>query len=327
MIGLHGLLLVLLCALGWAGLDLLRKLLAGHAAPVPSSLLLVAGQIPLFVLWAALDGESWAGGGASIGSGYWLPGLVSIGINLLANVAFMQSVRVAPMSRTVPLLSLTPVFATLFAVPTLGEWPSPGESLGVVLVVATAFVIAHDSSGSGAAEESPSPGDPADLRSGSSKAGAGRLPPWLARGWQHGGILMAFVALCWSITPTLDKLAMQHTSPALHALVLVVGIALGLALVLWQQDRLGEVRDAFSSRTALVLGVSAVIVGALASAIQLLALQQAPVGVVETVKRGLGASLALFFGALIFSEQVGWRRILAVVVMIVGVAMVLLAVA
>ncbi|MGH9361130.1 MAG: EamA family transporter, partial [Thermoanaerobaculia bacterium] len=45
------------------------------------------------------------------------------------------------LSLAVPLLSLTPVFATLFAIPLLGEQPSPSDFLGILLVVAGAVFL------------------------------------------------------------------------------------------------------------------------------------------------------------------------------------------
>ncbi|MEM8933697.1 MAG: DMT family transporter [Acidobacteriota bacterium] len=283
--------LVLGCAFGWAMLDLWRKLLSGRLAAVPASLVLVLGQIPLFGLWTAIESGSWPG------VGYWLPGLASIVLNLLASVAFMQSVRASAMSRTVPLLSLTPAFATLVAWPMLGEVPTGREWLGIALVVVGALVLARD-------DEAPT----------------GELLRTLG---ERGGLLMAFVALCWSITPTVDKLAMEHAAPSVHALVVVVGISLGLAVLIGRQGRFGEVRAAVGDREILGLVLLAVVTGALATALQLVAYQHAPVGMVETVKRGIGPVAALGFGAWLFAERIDRLRVAAVLLMVVGVFLVL----
>lgn len=280
------------CAFGWAGLDLWRKFLAGRLAALPASLVLVVGQVPLFAIWAL------AGGAQRLEAGYWLPGLASVVVNLLANVAFMQSMRAAPLSRTIPLLSLTPVFASLVAIWTLGEMPSAREWIGILLVVAGALWLGRDDA-----------------------AVAGEFWRTLAR---RGGLLMAFVALCWSITPSLDKLALGHATPAIHALVVVLGIAVGLGVVLARLGRFDEVRVAISDPKTLGLVALAVATGALATGLQLLAYQRLPVGLVETVKRGIGPLTALGFGAWLFAETVGRGRIVAVAGMIVGVALVLL---
>ncbi len=52
---------------------------------------------------------------------YWPPAVASMTMNALANVLFMRSVQLSPLSRTVPFLSLTPVISALAAMPLLGE--------------------------------------------------------------------------------------------------------------------------------------------------------------------------------------------------------------
>ena len=47
------------------------------------------------------------------------------------------------------------------------------------------------------------------------------------------------------------------------------------------------------------------------------------VGLVETVKRGIGAAMALLLGRLVFGEELSRRRMAAVALMIAGVWLVL----
>ncbi|MEM9592772.1 MAG: EamA family transporter [Acidobacteriota bacterium] len=294
MTGWVPVLLVVTCALGWVGLDLTRKLLADHGRAVPITTFMVAGQIPLFVVWVAV------GGSGPIGSGYWLPGLAVAALNLLANLAFMQSVKLAPLSTTLPLLSLTPVFASLLAVPILGELPTPTQWAGIVLVVVGALALAWGGR--------PRDGDGFDLK--------GLLG--------SGGLLMTIVALCWSVTPALDKIAMRHAGPSLHALLVVVGVTVGLLAQLGAQGRLPELGSLARNRPALGLLVASVVLGGLASALQLLAIQRVPVGLVETVKRGVGALGALALGRWLLKEDVEAGHVGAVSAMVVGVALVIL---
>src|SRR5580658_5410692 len=109
------LLLVLAASLAGSGFDLTRKLLGRQLAPLPMVVLLAAGSVPLFGL--ALLGQ---GGGLPHGTGYFAPALGSVLLNLAANLAFLESVRRAPLSTTVPLLSLSPAFTAILGVPLLG---------------------------------------------------------------------------------------------------------------------------------------------------------------------------------------------------------------
>ena len=104
--------------------DLLRKRLTTAMPPASMLVWLALAQVPLFalVVWRAESFE--------IQSGYWLPGLLSIGRNIVANLAFIRALEIAPLGVTVPLLSLTPVFATLLSIRVLGELPSAMQMTG-----------------------------------------------------------------------------------------------------------------------------------------------------------------------------------------------------
>jgi drug/metabolite transporter (DMT)-like permease len=279
------------CAFAWVGLDLLRKLLAGRGGTLPITFLLILAQLPLFLLWAAVDGR-W-----QVAAGYWLPGLGCIVVNLAANLTYMRSVRLSGMSATLPLLSLTPVFTTLLAIPLLGEWPRPIEAAGIAVVVAGAVLLNTPSRAS-------------------------------MSGWWHGvtrekgASWMAATALLWSLAPPLDKLALRHAGAGFHAVFMVTGIVLGLWWILFLGGRLGELRG-HGRRTWGLLAAAAVVAG-VALFFQLLAIQRIWVGLVETFKRGVGAVMALVLGRLVFSEQLSGRRLAAVLMMVVGVGLVLM---
>jgi drug/metabolite transporter (DMT)-like permease len=282
------------CALAWSGFDLTRKLLLGRVDPMPLVFALTALQTPLMVGWWLA-----AGGGVGIGGGgYWVPALLSIGLNVVGNVLFVVAIKVSPLSLTIPLLSFTPVFTTLLAVPMLGQVPGRWDLAGIALVVVGALTL-HVA------------------------PGRGRGPLALARAFlrERGSVMMAAVALLWSVTPPLDKLAIDHASPPFHGLVLSAGVAAGLGVILAGRGRLGALR-VVGERPGLV--VVAFLVSGVALALQLVAIQMVFVSLVETVKRGLGNAAAAATGAWVFHERVGRWQWLAVAVMGAGVALILL---
>lgn len=285
-------LVVLACALTWTSFDVLRRYLLEELEPIPLVFLLTGLQVPLFAVWAAVEGE-WG-----FGAGYWLPGLVSVVLNIVANVWFVMAIKISPLSLTIPMLSFTPVFTTLLADLLLGEEPGPYQVLGIVLVVVGALAL----------NLRPEPGGTVSA---------------LLRKMLHekGPLLMLGVALLWSLTPPLDKLAMAESGSALHGLVLSAGVALGLGLYLAVRGRLGQVRAA-TRRPGLVVAALAASAGALA--LQLIAIRIVLVAIVETVKRGVGNIAAVAVGALLFEERVVAWQWGAVVVMAAGVALILL---
>jgi drug/metabolite transporter (DMT)-like permease len=286
------LVLVIACSLAWGGCDLSRKLLAGKIRPMPLAVLLTAAAVPIFLVWLLVDGLP------AVRSSYWLPALASVAINVGANLAFFRALRGAALSIAIPLLSLTPVFTTLLAIPLLDQQPTWIQGAGIVLVVAGAFALGLPEGG---------PVTPAAA--------------WRAWRTDRSALWMLAVALGWSLTVPLDKMAMDRASGPLHGLVLNAGVGLAVALVLLFQRRLGELSDVRKAPVVFTLGV---VVSAVALALQLIAIQTVWVGLVETLKRGIGNGMAVVFGRLVFQEAITVRKIAAVGLMVVGVALILM---
>lgn len=285
------LVLTLLCALAWSGFDLGRKALVAKIDPVPILVLLTVGQTPLFLVWTLVDG--WP----RLQAGYWAPALASVALNVVANLAFIYAFKLAPISLTIPLLSLTPALTALLAVPMLGELPTWRQGAGIALVVAGAFLL--------------------NLRRGD----AVTLPAILrAFVRERGALLMLVVAFCWAITPPLDKMAFRRASVPFHAFVLCFGVFLALLAVLALQRRLAALSQV---RRAPRTYVAALLVSTVALGLQFLAYGLTLVAFVETVKRGIGNVLALVYGRGLFAEEVGRARVGAVVLMAVGVGLIL----
>lgn len=291
-ITLGALLLVLACSLAWGATDLSRKLLAGKIRPQPLVVLLTAAAVPLFLGWTLIDGVP------AVHASYWAPALASVALNVGANLAFFVALRGAALSVAIPLLSLTPVFTTLLAIPMLGQQPTSLQGMGILLVVAGAFVLSL----------------PAD----------GPLSPaaaWQAWRSDRSALWMVLVAFGWSLTVPLDKMAMERASGPLHGLVLNAGVGGAVALLLIARRRLGELGDVRRAPLVFVFGV---VMSAVALGLQLLAIQTVWVSLVETLKRGIGNAMAVVLGYLVFREAITARKLVAVGLMAAGVALILM---
>jgi len=284
-------LLVLGCALAFSGADISRKLLVAWIRPVPLLFALAAGMAPFFLAWHVQEGA------ALPGSEYWLPGLGSTLINVAANLAFIEALRRSPLSLTVPLLSLTPVFTALLAIPLLGETPELRQWFGIGAVVVGAFWL-----------------------------NLGRGPISVTQSWraflrEPGSRLMVGVSLMWSLAMPLDKLAVRAAGPSFHGVVLNVGVAAALLVMATARGRLSEFRDLRHRPGLMLFGI---LISVVALGLQLIAIKIVWVGFVETMKRGVGSFLALLWGRLIFAEALERQRFIAVAVMGIGVALILL---
>jgi len=276
-------------ALCWAGLDVVRKALAGKASPTALAMFLLLGQVPFLGTWAALDG-TWVGD-----TQYWTPAVASMTMNALANVLFMRSVQLSPLSRTVPFLSLTPVFSALAAIPLLGEVPGLMHWAGILLVVLGALVLNSDLGDSW----------------------------WKSVTHEKGAPYMIAVAVLWAFSTALDKRALPHASPASHAFLLSAGSATILGAWMLVRRKPGELRQVFEAPKGLLVGLVAFAVAALA--LQMVALQWLWVAVIETLKRAFGVFGSVVFGRLFFEEPITSRKLAAVVLMVAGTGILALA--
>lgn len=277
--------LAIAVSLLWAGLDLLRKVLVARVSPLALLFLLSLGVAPFFVVWG------WSEGTLRWQPDYFLPAGLSIVLNVAANLAFFEAVRISPLSLTIPLLSFTPVFATLLAIPLLGEVPNAWQAAGIAMVVVGAYVL----------------GSPAHPLRGKRRS--------LLR--DRGSLLMLFVALVWAATIALDKMSIERSSEALHGAVLSTGVGSAALVLLVGRGRLGDVT---AVRVVPGAAVAALVVSGLALGLQLVLLEHMWVGMVETLKRGIGNALAIVSGRLFFGEEITVAKVSSVFLMALGVA-------
>jgi drug/metabolite transporter (DMT)-like permease len=281
-----GLTFALGSALAWSGLDATRKAMARVMTPTASVVVLTLGQAPLFLSWWAV-----AGGGFQ-GASYLVPGLPCLALNVLANVGFVRAVQVSPLSLTVPLLSLTPVFTALVGLLVLSEVPTWTQAGGIALVTAGALLL-H-------AGRHP---------------GGGLLGALRAFSAERGSVIMAGVALLWSLTVSLDKMALERAALPAHALVQTGGVGVVLAAWLICRRRIGEVRAVRGARAPFLWAVA---FATAAIGLQLLAIQSLFVALVESLKRAVGMAMSVVVGRVAFDERVDGFKWAAIALMAAG---------
>ena len=297
MVSLLGIVLVVGATLCFSLFDLLRKKLTGQLSDAFLVMVLALGAAPLYGVWLLVQPPP------NVSSAYVWPGLLSVACNLGANYGFLRSVRLSGLSAVIPLLALTPVFTTLLGIPILGELPGAREWLGIAMVVVGALA----------------------LQLGERAGGPGR--PWRLGA---GAWWMILVAFLWAAALPLDKLATEASNAAFHGLVMHLGVGLCVAVLAMRafgngrgSGRNPAGRGAGAGGRVWALLLTAVVIGAAAQAFQLLSLQHAWVGFVETVKRGIGSSLALVLGRVFFAEPLTRRKVASVAVIAAGVAVML----
>ena len=280
---------IAISSLSWSLFDMSRKKLASHIAPIPAVAWLMFLQAPLFAAFGVL--EIWV----LPSGGYWAPALASLLLNGLANILFIESVRLAPLSLAIPMLSLGPVFTSLGGWLVLGEHLAAQQAVGIVIIVAATFALGQ--------------------------SGARGVKGEDASTVRKGIGLMAGVAALWALTPVVDKIGLQGVPVTEHAALQCFGIAALLAI--WVQVKGGGVGPKVV-RANLKWFAIAVVFAALALGSQFVSIQGVPVGIFESLKRSSGLLLSLAFGFFAFREPITKSKLAFVALMGLGIAVLLI---
>jgi drug/metabolite transporter (DMT)-like permease len=272
------LLALVVSSLAWAALDMLRKKLVARLPPVTVAAFLSVGLTPLFLAWVLLRGNP------RLESGYATPALASGLLSAVAIVLFCDALKRGPLSTGVPLLSLTPVFASLMGLLLIGERPTPAQWAGVLLVMAGAVAL--------------------QMRGATLHADRATLS-------------MVAVAFLWALTSVYDKQALQFADAPVHGLLQCAGVGAVLMALPGARPPWSALRP-----TGTLMAVS-VVVGAVALLLQFVALTLTLVAVVETVKRAIGVLAAVVVGKVVFGEPITALKLGAVAAMVGGVALLL----
>ena len=284
---------VFIAATSWAIIDGLRKRISLAWHPWQLLAALHFFQLPILLgFWQLSPGD----GSTVAWSSYLVPGLSSLALNIAANIMFLEAVKRSPLGLTVPYLALTPLvaaIAALFFGYGLSLW---GWSGILILTLGTIWLHPHDPR-------------------------HGLMTPILRLKEEPGSGLMVIVALAWGFTAILDQSAVQHIPPALHALILAVGMFTAGVLGFYQANR--KQKDTYPSvLSPWVLGTGAMM--AIAMVAQFEAFMRIDVAVVEAVKRIIGTTSAVILGVIFYGEKEFTRRLIASALMGVGAAILVL---
>ncbi|WP_428995742.1 EamA family transporter [Lamprobacter modestohalophilus] len=236
----------------------------------------------------------------------WLSVLAPLEIG--AMLLYMAAIRDHPLSLTLPYLAFTPVFSMAIAALVLGEQVSPGGLLGVLLIVAGAWLLNVEH-----AQRN-------DWRTWLRPLGAIR--------WEPGSRMMLGVALLYGLTSTLGKVALLYLpSAAFGAFYFaVIGLlAIPLLLLLPVGGARLSLRPALrrlTCRPGAVLAVAAL--NGVMVITHFMALRLTEVAYMIAVKRS-SLLFGILYGALLFHEPNLMSRAPGGVLMLAGVFVILLA--
>jgi drug/metabolite transporter (DMT)-like permease len=115
--------------------------------------------------------------------------ILSLPLEIAAMIIYVKALKVSPLSLTLPFLSLTPVLLIVVSYILLGEKVSLQGGIGIVVLAAGGYTLhIHE------------------IRNG-------LLMPFKAIRREKGSLLMIAVAIIYSVTASLGKMAIEHSSP------------------------------------------------------------------------------------------------------------------
>lgn len=224
---------------------------------------------------------------------FWLTLLLLLPLEITALILYVKAIRLSPLSLSVPFLALSPVFILFIAFFVLGETPTRGGVAGVFLIALGAYLLNAEASK------------------------FGPLGPLKAITKEPGSMLMIAVAVIYSVTATLGKVAIEHSNPVFFGFFYPFILTLVLTVILLKKGRIKGV----VSRPATFLPIG--LCNAVMVVSHFVALGMTQVAYLISVKR-TSLVFSVLYGSLLFGEVNLRERLLGTVVMAAGVALIAL---
>jgi drug/metabolite transporter (DMT)-like permease len=273
----------LLCALFLSLTDYFTKKYAHNSRDSALAFSRIFFGLPLLWAIALLEGLP------DINPGILKVYLSALPLEFAAILLYMKSLRVSPLSLTVPFLSFTPVFLLITSPLIMKEFPSWQGMTGVLIIVAGAYI----------------------LNLGSVKGGLSLPFRMIFR--EKGSWMMLIVALIYSITSNLGKKGILYSSPSFFAASYFTLLSLVLYLPL---IRSGGIKVVFKKELLVIGTLSAIMIS-----FHMFALKLTYVSYMISVKRS-SMLFSIILGALFLKEKNLREKIIGGTIMLGGIVVI-----
>jgi drug/metabolite transporter (DMT)-like permease len=235
--------------------------------------------VGLFVIsWPPLDNIFW------VCLAFGLP------LELAAFICYMRAIKVSPLSLTLPFLAFTPAFVIVTGFLILDEALSLYGLAGIALIVVGSYLL--------------------NLSSVKHQW----IAPFRAIFKEQGSWLMLLTALIYSLTATIGKLAIQHSSPQFFAVTYFLFFAF---FVIALFPIIPGVKAVNAIKKPLPAAIAGMVLGTMIFS-HTLAISLIEAAYMLSVKRS-SLLFGVLFGALLFKEEKVRERLLGASIMMCGV--------
>jgi len=219
---------------------------------------------------------------------FWLTLLLMLPLEITAIILYVKAIKISPLSVTIPFLTLSPVFIILTAFFILGELPDKSGFIGIFLIAFGGYLL--------------------NIRATAN----GILGPVKAIGKERGSIFMIGVALIYSITSTLGKVSIQHSSPIFFGFFYPFVLTIILTIILGSKGILNQVVSTPKIFIGIGLFISIMVMS------HFIALSMTDVAYMISVKR-FNLIFSVIYGRFLFMEKHTGERLIGSLMMITGV--------
>lgn len=230
---------------------------------------------------------------ASVPPEFWLLAAFVATCHVCGGLMLVKALHSSDLSVCIPMIAFTPVFLLVVGPSLTGDIPSIAGVLGSLLVVAGSYVL------------------------NISRSQAGILSPFKALYTDLGPRLMLLLSLLWSVTGSIDRIAVQRFDPLFWGSLQLCIIATLFIPVLIRTRALSKRPSLLDLRSLVTIGAT----NCVSIVTYLIALQLAPVHYVICVKR-LSIPFSVLLGRLMFKESLISDRLPGAVLMLLGVVLI-----
>ncbi len=220
---------------------------------------------------------------------FWLATLCAIPLEIAAIILYTKALKVSPISMTVPFLALTPIFLIFTSNIILGERVSVYGGAGILLMAVGSYSLNIHL-----------------IR-------VNVLEPVKAIFREKGSVMMIIVASIFSITASLGKMAIEHSSPIFFGcfyFIIVTLIFTPIALIM-NKSKIEIAKKDIVPLVSIGITYSMMII------FHMLAMSLSNVAYMISIKR-TSLLFSMFYGYIIFKEEKIAEKTAGCIIMLAG---------
>lgn len=221
----------------------------------------------------------------------FLPAVVISGIlNTVAILLYLKSIKISPLSLSIPMLAFTPVLMLFTSPLILNEFASINGIFGIVLISAGAYMLYFN------------------------KIGKDILLPFKELSKERGALLMLLVAVIFSVAANVDKVGVVSSNFVFYILSVNTFLSASLGVIMLLKKRRESTVFIKNIQSLSMLGV----LQAATQIFSVIAITMTLVPYLIAVRR-TSIIFTSFFGFVGFKEKKIVQRSISISVMIIGV--------